>query len=245
MEQEAPLITQRQDGVLTLTLNRPQARNALNLALTRALVAELLAFEADAGLKVAVVTGSDPAFCAGLDLRDFSTPDAPRHEVVAMIDMWPRLRKPVIAAVNGPAMTGALELALGCDFIVASEKALFGDTHTKIGALAGGGMTARLPQAVGPRWAKQMSYSGVPIDAATALRIGLVNQVLPHGELLAHVQGLAHQIAAMDPALVATVKRVIDGGSMGTLAHGLLLEKDALAERKTRGAMTWNTAKPA
>lgn len=243
MSHDAVLTTASHEGVLTLTLNRPQARNALNLALARALKDALLAFEADEALRAAVVTGADPAFCAGLDLKDFAAPDAPRHEVAAMIDMWARLRKPVIAAVNGACMTGALEIALSCDFIVASERALFGDTHTRIGALAGGGMTARLPLAVGSRWAKQMSLTGLPIDAATALRIGLVNEVRAHDELLPCATSLARTIAERDPALVATVKGVIDGGVQPLLSHALQLEKEALAIRKVRGGMTWNTAK--
>jgi enoyl-CoA hydratase len=243
MSQDDVLIASTHEGVLTLQMNRPQARNALNLALTRALKEALLAFEADDALRVAIVTGSDPAFCAGLDLKDFSTPDAPRHEVAAMIDMWPRLHKPVIAAVNGPCMTGALEMAMSCDFIIASDRARFGDTHTKIGALSGGGMTARLPLAVGTRWAKQISLTGVPIDAATALRIGLVNEVKPHEELLSYVTSLAQAITQHDLSLVTTVKDVIDGGVQPVLSHGLQLEKEALAARKVRGGMTWNTAK--
>jgi enoyl-CoA hydratase len=233
------LLSQRNEAVLTLTLNRPQARNALNLALTRALVSALQQFEADASLHVLVVTGSDPAFCAGLDLKDFSAVDAPRGEVAAMIDMWAQLSKPVIAAVNGAAMTGALELAMSCDFIIASERAMFADTHTKIGALAGSGMTARLPHLIGSRWAKQMSYTSTPVDAATALRIGLVNEVKPHAELIPYVQELASLIASRQTDLVHTVKHIIDSGAMSSLADGLALEKRMLAERKQRGAMQW------
>ncbi|PMS36758.1 enoyl-CoA hydratase [Trinickia symbiotica] len=230
---------QREGAVLTLTLNRPDARNALNLALTGALVDALRDFEADESLRVLIVTGADPAFCAGLDLNDFSAPDAPRACVAEMIDMWPRLSKPAIAAVNGAAVTGGLELAMGCDFIIASERARFADTHTKIGALAGGGMTARLPYIVGPRWAKQISLTSDPLDAATALRIGLVNEVVAHDQLMERVGALARTIASRRPDLVATVKRVIDQGALASLHEALRIEKAALAERKQNGGMAW------
>jgi enoyl-CoA hydratase len=239
MNDQPVLIQTRANGVLTLTLNRPAARNALNLDLTRALKEALLNYESDSGLRAALVTGVDPAFCAGLDLKEFSSPESPRGEVAAMIDMWPRLTKPMIAAINGPAMTGGLEIALACDFILASENARFADTHTKIGAMAGSGMGARLPDAVGQRWAKQMSFTGIPIDAATALRIGLVNEVKPHGELLGYAQALAANISALDSDLVTTQKRVIDAGARAFLAQGLLLEKEALAERKLRDGLRW------
>ncbi|MBC8746508.1 enoyl-CoA hydratase [Paraburkholderia sp. WC7.3g] len=238
------LLGVRSDGaVLTLTLNRPAARNALNLALTEALVDALHRFEADQSLRVLIVTGADPAFCAGLDLNDFSAPDAPRTRVADMIDMWPRITKPVIAAVNGAAVTGGLELAMGCDFIIASERARFADTHTKIGALAGGGMTARLPYIVGQRWAKQFSLTSDPIDAATALRIGLANEVVSHDQLMERAASLAKTIASRRPDLVATVKRVIDQGALASLEEALRIEKAALAQRKQSGGMAWQVGK--
>ncbi|PRX96943.1 enoyl-CoA hydratase [Paraburkholderia sp. BL25I1N1] len=241
MAQSQVLLTDSDNGVLTLTLNRPDVRNALNLALTRALVDALTHFEGDDSLRVLIVTGADPAFCAGLDLGEFSAPDAPRGEVAAMIDMWPRLSKPVIAACNGAAVTGGLELAMGCDFIIASERARFADTHTKIGALAGGGMTARLPHIVGSRWAKQISFTSEPIDAVTALRIGLVNEVTSHATLLERARALAATIASRSPELIGTVKRVIDAGALASLSEALEIEKAALAERKAKTPMAWQT----
>lgn len=235
------LFVERDNGVMVLTLNRPEARNALNINLTRALHQQLDVYQSDDSLRVLVVTGSDPAFCAGLDLKDFSRPDSPRGEVAAMIDRWSRLGKPVIAAVNGAAMTGGLELAMGCDFIIASEQARFADTHLKIGALAGGGMTARLPRLVGIGWAKQMSLTGIPVDAPTALRIGLVNEVVPHAELMARTLAIAHTIAGYDPEIARICKDVIDRGSRTSLAEALAIEKQALAARKARSGLTWQT----
>jgi enoyl-CoA hydratase len=227
------------DTVMILTLDRPQARNALNLELTRALRAQLAAFDADVSLRAMVLGATDPAFCAGLDLKDFSAADAPRGEVSSLLSEFPRRRKPVIGAVNGAAMTGGLELALGCDFLIASERALFGDTHSKIGALAGGGMSSRLPHAVGYRWAKQMSFTCIPIDAATACRIGLVNEVVAHEALLPRTLELARAIARWDPELIATVKDVLDRGAQTTLEESARIEGFALAERKARGGMQW------
>ena len=239
MSDESCLLIDVDGAVLSLTLNRPAARNALNISLTRALAQQLQRFADDPNLRVATLTGSDPAFCAGLDLKDFSATDSPRHEVAALIDSVPRVRKPIIAAVNGAAMTGGLELALGCDFIIASERARFGDTHTKIGALAGGGMTSRLPHTIGYRWSKQMSYTSIPIDATTALRIGLVNEIKPHDELQAYVGSLAQSIAAQNADLIGIVKQVMDAGAQSTLADAVRLEKEALATRKAQGPMSW------
>lgn len=239
MSQESCLLTDLRDGILLLTLNRPSARNALNVELTRALAEQIARIDADDAVKVAVITGTDPAFCGGLDLKEFSNPSSPRSEVGAMINSVAQIRKPVIAAVNGPAVTGGLELALGCDFIIASEQAKFADTHTKIGALAGSGLTSRLPHRIGYAWAKQISYTSLPIDAATALRIGIANEVKPHQELLPYVGTLASAIAAQNAELIGTVKRVLDSGSYSTLADALRIEREALAVRKAKGDASW------
>jgi enoyl-CoA hydratase len=233
------LRAERTGAVLCLTLNRPQARNALDIDLTRALLAALQQFDSDDALRVLIVTGADPAFCAGLDLKSFSDPASPRSEVGLLLNDMPRREKPVIGAINGAAMTGGLELALGCDFLIASEKARFGDTHSKIGALAGGGMNSRLPHAIGYRWAKQMSFTCEPIDAATALRIGLVNEVVPHEALLPRCMVLADSISRHDPELIRAAKQVLERGSLSTLADNIFLEREALAARKSRGETQW------
>jgi enoyl-CoA hydratase len=227
------------DGVLLLTLNRPSQRNALDLELTEALQAELARFKNEAGLRAAVLTGAPPAFCAGLDLKSFSAPEAPRFKVTELITSLPYLGKPIIAAVNGAAYTGGLELALGCDFILASEQARFADTHAKIGALSGSGMGSRLPHAVGTRFAKQMMLSCAPIDAATALRAALVNEVLAADALLPRALELAGMIASHDPGLVQIARGVLDHGAETTLREALLFEQFALAKRKNEGAMVW------
>ena len=175
----------RGEGRHEITLNRPRRRNAINRELNAAIVAALRAFDGDADARVAMLTGTDPAFCAGMDLTDLGWADrSPGDRGDTFASALRAVRKPVIAAVNGPAITGGFELALGADFILASERAFFGDTHARVGVFPGGGMTVYLAQAVGVRRARQLSYTGELIDAAEALRLGLANEVLPHDGLL-------------------------------------------------------------
>ncbi|QDC39857.1 enoyl-CoA hydratase-related protein [Sphingobium fuliginis] len=232
------------EGILLLTMNRPAQRNAIDLALLDAMNAAFDAFVQDDRWRVGVLTGAPPAFCAGLDLKTFSAPEAPRQGVTALIQRVPRLGKPMIAAVGGAAYTGGLELALGCDFILASENARFADTHAKIGALSGSGMGSRLPRAVGARFARQMILSCQPVDAATALRVGLANELLPAEQLLPRAIEIAGAIAAHDPGLIRMSKSVIDRGTEGTLADALAIETEALQQRKAMGAMAWSSATP-
>src|SRR5260370_10892005 len=145
------LRVERIDAVMILTLDRPRARNALNLDLTRALRIHLAAFDVDASMRAMVLSATDPAFCAGLDLKDFSDANSPRGEVSALLSEFPHRHKPVIGAINGAAMTGGLELALGCDCLIASERAVFGDTHSKTGAPARGGLSSMTPHTIGYR----------------------------------------------------------------------------------------------
>jgi len=225
------------DRVCTVTLNRPEARNALDTALQRASAAALWAAEQDDGIDAVVLTGSDPAFCAGLDLRELgaggenlrggmggsTAPDNP-------IDAVWRMTTPVIGAVNGPAVTGGLELALGCDFLIASERARFGDTHARVGVTPGGGMSVYLPMAVGLRHAKEMSLTGNLIDAAAAERIGLVNHVVAHADLLPTAQGLARDIAGNDAPAVRHLKALYDHNARLTVGDALAHERAVFAE---------------
>lgn len=229
-------------GIMLLTLNRPAQRNAIDKALLAALDLAFDRFEDEDRWRVAILTGTAPAFCAGLDLKSFSSTDAPRHLVTALIQRVPRLAKPVIAAVNGAAYTGGLELALGCDFILAGEAARFADTHAKIGALSGSGMGSRLPHAIGTRFARQMMLSAEPIDGATALRVGLVNELLPSDRLLPRALEIASALAAHDARLIHIVRDVLDRGSHATLADAVRIEAEALAKRKAEGAMAWTAS---
>ncbi len=228
------VLTETDDGVATITLNRPEARNALSAALLDALVAALVAADRDDGVGAIVLTGSDPAFCAGLDLRELGTPGSPL-DLAALARPWPALTTPMIGAVNGVAITGGLELALNCDFLVASERARFGDTHARVGILPGWGLSVLLPQAIGLRRAVEMSLTGNFIEAEEALRLGLVNHVVPHDELLGVARQLAADITGNDRAtagaLLASYRRIAGAGGVD---EGMALEAEAAREWRDR-----------
>ena len=218
------------DGVAVITLNRPHARNAIDSTLAAGLTDAFTRAEADDAIRVIVVTGTDPAFCAGLDLKEFARLKQPPAGASAAISMAGQLAKPAIGAINGPVMTGGLELALGLDVLIASARARFADTHAAVGILPGGGMTARLPRAVGSRMAMEMSYTGRVIDADEALRIGLVNRVVPHDGLLPAVHAMAATIASRDAAVLRELKKLYRVSNSQTLGEALaheLRERDA------------------
>ena len=229
------------DGVATVTLNRPEARNALNSALLAALPEALSAADQDERVKAVVLTGADPAFCAGLDLKELGSTGGNLGSGQAEPDVerltsapFPVMTKPVIGAINGPAVTGGLEIALRCDFLVASEQARFADTHARVGIQPGWGLTVLLPQAVGLRRAREMSATGNFVDAATALSWGLVNHVVPHGELLGFAQRLAADIASNDARAVQTIYATYDEGSL--LAGGEAWDVESRTAAAWQGA---------
>jgi enoyl-CoA hydratase len=174
------LLIDTQDRIRTLTLNRPQARNALSVELRRRFFAALRDAEADDDVDVVILTGTDPVFCAGLDLKELGD----SSQLPDISPQWPPMTKPVIGAINGAAVTGGLEFALYCDILVASERARFADTHARVGLLPTWGLSVRLPQKVGVGVARRMSLTGDYLSAADALRAGLVTQVVPHDQLL-------------------------------------------------------------
>lgn len=196
------------DGVATVTLNRPHARNALSRELRREIRSTVARLDADETVGAIVVTGAGSAFCAGVDTRELGAD--------AVSDIRPSAAPfvssatPLIGAVNGAAYTGGLELALACDFLVASERATFADTHTRLRLMPGWGLTVLLTEAVGARRAREMSLTSSPIDAPTALRWGLVNHVVPHDELLPFTLGIAREIAAHGTAAVGRISRLYD-----------------------------------
>ncbi|MCX4095695.1 enoyl-CoA hydratase-related protein [Nocardia sp. alder85J] len=221
-------------------MNRPAARNALTSTLAARLLAELARAEADAEVGAVVLTGAGPGFCAGLDLAEFSGADAPRGLVGDAIRRARDFSKPLIGAVNGAAVTGGLELALACDILLATPEAIFRDTHVRIGAMSGSGMTVFLSRAVGRGWARRMILAGDPMPAEVALQVGLVTELVPMPELLDRATALAGRIAAMDPALVSTTKRLCDATDRTTAEAGLGLEAAALREHREKGR-GWKT----
>ncbi|HEV7535194.1 MAG TPA: enoyl-CoA hydratase [Acidimicrobiia bacterium] len=227
------LVSETSGNVRTLTLNRPEARNALSSELLDRLVEALHAAEGDPDVRAVVLTGTDPAFCAGLDLREAGAGGLPSGGVVdPKASVWwvlHGMNTPVVGAVNGPAVTGGLELALQCTFLVASERAVFGDTHARVGLHPGGGLTGLLPQAVGLRRAREMSLTGNFVDAAEAHRQGLVNHVVPHDELLPTALGLAGDIATGDPRTVTALNDSYRAVAALPLGEGLALERERFA----------------
>jgi enoyl-CoA hydratase len=234
---EDMLLTEIRDGVATVTLNRPRQMNALSAELRRRLVAELEALATDDRVAVVVLTGAgEKSFTAGVDLKELETapltteelgPDAPMHRALR------KLGKPTIAAVNGFAITGGMELAINCDILVASTNARFADTHARVGIVPGWGMSQLLPRLIGPVRARYMSFTGNFIDAATAKAWGLVLDVLPPAELVPFCQKLAAEIATCDRATLADVRSAIAGGLDTTLEQGLALE-GRLSQAATR-----------
>lgn len=215
---EPVLLVEVRDHVALLTLNRPARRNALSGALISSLQRTVVELDGDEEVGAIVLTGADPAFCAGLDLKELgssgnslarSVVPAPHHH-----GPWPALRTVVIGAVNGPAITGGLEVALACDFLVASERAVFADTHGRLGIQPTWGLTVRLPEAVGVRRAREMSATGNFVDAPTALAWGLVNHVVAHDELLTEALGLARTIAEGDRGAIARLMQTYTEGGL-------------------------------
>ena len=236
---EDVLLVDVADRIATVTLNRPDRRNALNAALRSAIPRVLADLEADGSVDAVILTGADPAFCAGLDLKEIGSgqssfgggagPSTVRGPVGPVT-------KPLIGAVNGVAVTGGLELALNCDFLVASERAAFADTHTRVGIQPGWGLTVLLPEAVGLRRAREMSATGNFVDAATALAWGLVNHVVPHGELLARCRDLAAAIVSNDQDAVRRIFRTYQEVHEAGGGEGWRLEAGISADWLARGA---------
>jgi enoyl-CoA hydratase len=208
------------DNVATVTLNRPKARNALSRELIRTLRETVQECDQREDVRAIIITGADPAFCAGIDLKELGSAERDDRMVVAPPveerGPLPKTTKPVIGAINGVAITGGFELALNCDWLVASDRARFADTHTRVGIQPGWGLTVLLREAVGIRRARELSATGNFLDASTALVWGLVNHVVAHDELLPFCRQLATDVASNDPAGVTQILATYADGSMVT-----------------------------
>lgn len=223
------------DRVLTLTIDRPEAKNALTLAMRQQIEQLAREVDRDDAVDVVVLTAVDPVFSAGADIKEIvalGTSLTPTNPGAALRSIG----KPVIAAVNGACVTGGLELVLSCDIALASDRARFADTHAKLGALPRWGMSALLPRAVGLAQAKEITATGAFVDAQEALRIGLVNHVVPHDELAARTRELAAAIVGGNQRAVRASIDLYDRG------NGVSLD-DALAlEAEVSGAWTVDTS---
>jgi len=223
-----PVIFEVEDNLAILTLNRPERKNAINQALLIKLYDYLEEVEKNDGIQVAVLTGKGTAFCSGLDLSVITTEDLmnPRGDGTDLLDVVGACTKPLIGAINGHAITGGFELALNCDFLIASENASFRDTHAKIGIHPGWGMTQLLQDAVGRRQAMQISLSCQFISAERALTWGLVNEVVPADSLMMRAKQIAKEIAGVNPFMMQTVKRLIEYRKGSNLNRAMAKEKE-------------------
>ncbi|MDQ1735134.1 MAG: hypothetical protein QOH56_1385 [Pseudonocardiales bacterium] len=213
---EPAALFSRHGRVGVITLNRPQALNAANSALSTAVGQALETLAADPELQVGIITGTGRAFCAGMDLKayaageDVSADGHPEWGFAGAARHY--IDKPLIAAVNGLALGGGAELVLACDLVVASDKAVFALPEVKRGLFAAGGGVLRLPRQLPRRLAMELILTGEPLAAARALELGLINRVVPSEQLLDEALGLARQIAANAPLAVQTSKRLAHAG---------------------------------
>lgn len=228
-------------GYAVLTLNRPQAMNALNKALMTALADAVDALAADPAVRVIILTGAGKAFCAGLDLKEIGagqgslggTGGQPAGDPVVAIG---RCTAPVIGAINGAAVTGGFELALACDVLLASSNARFADTHARIGVAPGWGLSQKLSRAIGPYRAREVSLTGNWVSAEQAAAWGFVNRVLPPEALLDAARALAMDMLGTLPAMLTRYKAVINDGLALSFGDGMALEKSRARDFNARVA---------
>src|SRR5262245_5926733 len=223
------------DGVAVLTLNRPQAMNALSRELLDTLAKALQGCSDDARVRVIILTGAGRAFCAGLDLKELGagrtdtgkTTVSSRGDPVGVME---QLKKPVIGAINGAAVTGGFELALACDVLLASTEARFADTHARVGLASGWGLSQKLSRAVGIYRAREISLGGRWVSAEQAAAWGFVNRVVAPGELMGAARALAADMLLAQPGMLERYKSIIDDGFALPFGAGMALEAQRARE---------------
>ena len=226
------ILVERRGSTAWVTLNRPDARNALSRAMNEQLTDLATELDQDDGVRAVVITGSgDKSFSAGADLKErrgLSPDEAGRYVTVisVAITAWADMRKPTICGLNGSAYGGGLELALACDFRILVEGAELALTEVKLGIMPGGGGTQRLPRLIGEARAKEMILLGRRIGAARALEIGLVHQVVPRAGLDAAVQAMLAELATCAPLSVRSAKVAIERGYGKPMSEALDIERD-------------------
>jgi enoyl-CoA hydratase len=225
------LLVEKSDGIAVVTLNRPEAMNALSKALRSELYKAMVALDADDEVSVVILTGAGTrAFTAGLDLKELgSEPGAMGAANAEGADENPvkaieLCRKPVIGAINGVAITGGFEVALACDVLIASENARFADTHARVGIMPGWGLSQKLSRLIGLYRAKELSLTGNFLDAKTACDWGLVNRVVPADELLTVAKKLAADMATIPVETLSLYKSIIDEGYGLAFGDAMALE---------------------
>lgn len=228
------LILEKEGGVRTVTLNRPERLNALNGQLILDLTSVIDELEADEGCVSVIVTGAGRGFCAGADIKEMAEPSARgrRPAVSTRFAFFNRLEemgRPVIAAINGPCNGGGLELALCCDFRIASEAATIGLGEVKLGVIPAGGGTARLPRLIGPGRAKEFLYFGNIVRAQEAYQIGIVNKVVPPDELMPEAKRWAAELAERPPLSLRMLKNCVNMGMQMSLLDAIDYESKCSA----------------
>ena len=224
------IIFEKEENIAIITFNRPEAMNALNNQTRAEFRAAIDDVASDDEVKVLILTGSGKAFVAGSDIKEFNatTPFA-AHNIRRLGEMVEQLEKPVIAAVNGFCLGGGNEIAMGCDIIIASDKAKFGQTEINIGIIPGGGGAQRLQRLIGACRAKELIFTGDIIRAEEADRLGLVNRVVPMDELMPTAREIAAKIATKSAAALKLAKQAINYGMQTNLASGLKYEYEMYA----------------
>ncbi len=228
-----PVLLDVSERIATITLNRPAARNALSSEVLALLPKVMHEADSRDDVDVLILTGADPAFCAGLDLKELGSAagnlgagsDGSRRSR----GPFPKLVKPLIGAINGVAITGGFELALNCDFLIASDRAKFGDTHTHVGVMPGWGLTVLLPQAIGVRRAREMSFTGNFMSAEEARHFGLVNHVVAHDQLIPFARAIAADICGNDQ----------DGVRQIRTTYAAIAHDDDAWEQEARDSRMW------
>ncbi|WP_057883342.1 enoyl-CoA hydratase-related protein [Tsuneonella troitsensis] len=229
---DSPILLERHGAVGLVRLNRPQARNALNASLMRALEEALGELEADVDIGAIVLTGGPQIFSAGADIKEMTNKTFAQAYLEDFVTRdWEALlkcRKPVIAAVAGPAVGGGCEVAMMCDFIVADETARFGQPEVRVGTLPGGGGTQRLARLVGKSKAMELCLTGRIIDAHEAERIGIVARLVPAGQAVAAALSAGAEIAESSRPIVMMIKESVDRAFETPLSEGLRFERRML-----------------
>ncbi|MFI5315929.1 MAG: enoyl-CoA hydratase [Myxococcota bacterium] len=227
---ENVLVVERAEGIATLTLNRPQAMNALSRELRGALADAFEQLAREPETRAVILTGAGRAFCAGLDLKELGRGAGPVGAPAGqrdpdLIAALAEFQGPILGAINGVAITGGFELALACDVLIASAEARFADTHARVGIMPGWGLSQKLSRAIGVYRAKELSLTGNFLDAATAAAWGLVNRVVAPAELLPTCRALARDMLSVPDAALRSYKRIIDAGFALAFGEALATER--------------------
>jgi enoyl-CoA hydratase/carnithine racemase len=225
------LVERPAEGVALIRINRPEARNALNMEVRRLLAQRLTEVAGEADVRCIVITGNEKAFAAGADIKEMANAGTIEMLQRGTLKLWSQIAacpKPVIAAVNGFALGGGCELAMSCDIIVAGESAKFGQPEVKIGIIPGGGGTQRLARAVGKYKAMRYVLTGDIFDARTAYEMGLASEIVADAEVEQRAIGMAKQIAELPPLAIEQAKEAVLRGMDASLETGLALETKAI-----------------